>query len=54
MPTERYAYFSKVEVTFGGDSPPPRDEAIAAVERLCRVVVPMLVSEHWPDWQGLD
>lgn len=53
LPTERYAYFSKVEVTFPGDRPPSREDAIAAVERLCSVVVPLLEEEHWPDWEAL-
>ncbi len=52
-PLDRYAYFSKLEVTFGTQEQlPPRDAAIRAGERLLQVVVPVLLKEHWPDWEA--
>ena len=51
--TNRYAYFSKVEVSFAGGQSPEAQEAPRAVEKLCRVVAPVLYKEHWPDWEAL-
>ena len=53
-PWDRSAYFSKVEITLlAGPDRPTREEALAAVTKLCRVLVPILWSEHWPDWESL-
>jgi hypothetical protein len=52
-PFEHYAYFSKVEITFGNqENVPPKDVALRAGERLLQVVIPILVSDHWPDWNA--
>ena len=47
--TDRYAYFSKVEmsVLVGGVS---REQLISALTRLAQKAVPVLAAEHWPDW----
>ena len=59
-PLERYAYFSKVEVTFhsamrlntfGEEVNAPSKEATRkAAEAVMRVFLPLLVENHWPDW----
>ena len=50
---DRYAYFSKVEISLAGPDRLARDEALAAVEKFCRTVTPLLWSDHWPDWPSL-
>jgi len=50
---DKYAYFSKVELLFGGEQKVSYEESLAAAEKLARVVVPLLYSEHWPDWKKL-
>jgi hypothetical protein len=50
---DKFAYFSKVEITFAGEKAITPEQSLAAVEKLCRVVVPVLWSEHWPDWSAL-
>jgi len=50
---DSYAYFSKVEVSLSGRDSLPREEALAAVEKLHRTLIPILWSEHWPDWENL-
>ncbi len=56
-PLDKYAYFSKVELTFGWENAHPHypswENAIAASERLFQHVLPLLVEEHWPDWQAV-
>ncbi len=48
---ERHAYFSKLELTFGmRDALPSREQAIEAGKRFLGVVIPILVRDHWPDW----
>ncbi len=48
---ERHAYFSKLELTFGlQDALPPREEALEAGKRFLGVVIPILVRDHWPNW----
>lgn len=55
-PVNKYAYYSKVEVIFGTETLlaryPSRDESIAATEKLLSYVLPLLVEEHWPDWEA--
>lgn len=51
--TDRYTYFSKVEINFplaGKETP---EDVLAAVEKFARILVPVLADEHWPDWQAL-
>ena len=50
----RYAFYSKIEITpLAGPDTLPREQALAAVAKLCRTVTPILWSEHWPDWESL-
>ncbi|MCP4711337.1 MAG: exosortase-associated EpsI family protein, partial [Planctomycetes bacterium] len=54
-PWDRYAYFSKVEIRIPvGPDRLLREESLAAVEKLCRILTPLLWSEHWPDWESLE
>jgi hypothetical protein len=51
-PSHRHAYFSKVEMTFGTPQVlPTREQAIAAGKRFFRVILPVMVRDHWPDWE---
>ncbi len=51
----RHAYFSKVEVRVGGQSVyPDRATAIAAGKAFLQVIVPILVEDHWPDWEAAE
>jgi hypothetical protein len=50
-PFVRHAYFSKLEVTFGTqDNLPTREKAIEAGKRFLATVIPILLKDHWPDW----
>lgn len=53
--TVTHSYFSKVEVKFFGrnERQPTREQAIAAAARLFRQVLPVLIEDHWPDWETL-
>jgi hypothetical protein len=54
----KHAYFSKVEVSFGGPRTQPRnlgrEESVAAAAKLFNVILPILVEEHWPDWEAIE
>lgn len=54
---DRYAYFSKVEVSFGSPRCQPRnlgrEESIEAAAKLFSTVLPILVDEHWPEWDSV-
>jgi hypothetical protein len=49
-PFERYAYFSKVEISFLGLAEP--QQTIQAGLSVLRKLLPILVHDHWPDWQN--
>ena len=49
---DRYAYFSKVEVWFDEGAERSFEENVAAMEDIYQKVLPMLYSEHWPDWEA--
>jgi len=54
----KHSYFSKVEwkffnVKFGVQIYPTREEAIAASEKLLKVLLPVLEKEHWPDMKSV-
>lgn len=51
-PTDTYAYFSKVEVSF----PPPatREETLQGARRLFERLLPMLIRDHWPDFEDAE
>jgi hypothetical protein len=52
--SDRYAYFSKVEVSFHGTTgtAPTRKQTIAATRDLFEYLLPVLIEEHWPDWDA--
>ncbi len=46
----KHSYFSKIELAFNqAPAVPTKDEAIAASERLLRVLLPLLEQAYWPD-----
>jgi len=47
---DRYTYFSKVELNILGADKMTMAETLAGIEKLARKVVPVLWSEHWPNW----
>jgi hypothetical protein len=49
---ERYAYFSQVDASMQLDSQTTREQAIESVERFLQVVIPVLLEDHWPDWEN--
>jgi hypothetical protein len=54
---DRYAYYSKIELSFTDDRferLPSRDEAIAATRRLLRKLMPILWEDHYQDWEALE
>jgi hypothetical protein len=54
-PWSHYAYFSKVELTFGAqDTIVSKQEAIDAGTDFLNVIVPVLVRDHWPDWDAAE
>jgi len=48
--TDKYAYFSKVELSFPKGGGMSLAEVLSAGTKLCRRLVPLLVEEHWPEW----
>ncbi len=57
-PRDSHAYYSKVEVTFGSEHSFPRyptpEQAVDASEKLLGYVLPILLEEHWPDWDAVQ
>ncbi|MCK4659834.1 MAG: exosortase-associated EpsI family protein [Phycisphaerae bacterium] len=55
---DKHAYFSKVEISFGGEGcqpqTPGREESIVAAAKLLNAVLPVLLEEHWPDWEAAE
>lgn len=52
----KYSYFSKVEWKFYGRRPGgviygSKDDVLSASEKLISVILPLLETEHWPDWE---
>ena len=46
------SYFCKVELVFNQISiAPNKEQAIKAGEKLLSVILPILETEHWPDWE---
>jgi len=56
-PRDKSAYFSKVEISFssgrGGVRNPTREQSIEAAREFLSHVLPLLVKEHWPDWEAV-
>ena len=50
-PTNRYAYFSKVELTFPGAT---RAQSVEGAGMLFDRLLPALVRDHWPDFQAAE
>ncbi|MCD6392594.1 MAG: hypothetical protein J7M40_03715, partial [Planctomycetes bacterium] len=51
-----YSYFSKVEWKFygvraGGMIYGSKADVLGASEKLISVILPLLETEHWPDWE---
>jgi hypothetical protein len=54
---DRYAYYSKIELSFtdsGLTERPDREAAIAATRRLLRKLMPILWEDHYQDWEALE
>jgi hypothetical protein len=55
---DKHAYYSKVEVSFGGEHCQPRnlgrEESLTAAAKLFNTILPLLVQEHWPDWDAVE
>ncbi|MCK5269787.1 MAG: exosortase-associated EpsI family protein [Sedimentisphaerales bacterium] len=51
---DKYAYFSKVEVSFPNGEGMSTEAAVKAIEKLMRKLVPILVAEHWPIWPPVE
>jgi len=49
--TNRYAYFSKVEVSFHGAG---RAQTIEGAAKLFDRLLPILAAEHWPDFDAAE
>jgi len=52
----RYSYFSKVEWKFYGTGPggvihAKKADVLSASSKLISAVLPLLETEHWPDWE---
>jgi hypothetical protein len=48
----KYAYFSKVELSFHTQGSPPKVEAVLkSSTKILRKILPILVREHWADWK---
>jgi hypothetical protein len=46
------SYFCKVEMVFNQTLiPPNKEQAIKAGEKLLAVILPVLETKHWPDWE---
>lgn len=46
----KYAYFSKVELSFITADVPPEPQVLAVAGKLFNKVLPVLIHEHWQDW----
>ena len=52
-PLTKYAYFSKVEISMDiGVGYASKEQAVEAGRRFLQVVVPVLLEDHWPDWDA--
>ena len=50
-----HGYFSKVEVSFGStEASPSPEKSVEAGKRVLQKILPVLVQEHWPDWNELE
>lgn len=55
--SERYAYFCKIEVSFGSPESiprnPTREESMEAAAKFLSYILPRLIDEHLPDWAAV-
>lgn len=49
--TNRYAFYSKVEIKFQGAT---REQCVEGARKLYNVVLPLLVERHWPDYEAAE
>lgn len=49
--SNKYAYFSKVEVSFPRAT---REQSIAGAQKLFNLVLPYLSAQHWPDFEQAE
>ena len=48
----KFSYFCKVELVFNQKlAAPGKEESLAAGQKLLSVILPVLETEHWPDWE---
>ena len=47
----KYSYFSKVEWKFSGTGSPSVTDIEEASVKLMRILLPLLETQHWPDWE---
>ncbi|MBW7989585.1 MAG: hypothetical protein FVQ84_06155 [Planctomycetes bacterium] len=48
----KFSYFCKIELVFNQTLiPPNKEQAIKAGEKLLAVILPVLETKHWPDWE---
>ncbi|MFA5864094.1 MAG: exosortase-associated EpsI family protein [Phycisphaerae bacterium] len=50
----KYAYFSKVEVSFGSTEPPKGDKALELGEKFLNKALPILIKDHWANWEEIN
>ncbi|RME36519.1 MAG: exosortase-associated EpsI family protein [Planctomycetota bacterium] len=50
-PTCTHAYFSKAEVSFPGAT---REQTVEGAKKLFRIVLPILLENHWPDFDAAE
>jgi hypothetical protein len=49
-PRVKYAYFSKVELSFEGDKLPNKEESLKIAAKFLTKALPILIKDHWQDW----
>jgi hypothetical protein len=53
---DRYAYYSKIEISFSDDSRrrlADQEQAVAATKRLLGKLMPILWEDHYQDWEAI-
>jgi hypothetical protein len=51
-PRVKYAYFSKVELSFEEEPMPDKEEALKIASGFLSKALPILIKEHWQDWDS--
>jgi len=47
---DRYSYYSKVELDFLNQEEMTFEQALSATEKVAGVILPELITQHWPLW----